>query len=49
MALEISVENWEGRSGSPPVSDWEGRLQAGNSLVETSHQAGCVWWWGGDR
>ena len=49
MALEISVENWEGRSGSPPVSDWEGRPQAGNSLVETSHQGVCVWWWGGDR
>lgn len=42
VALEISVGNWEGRSGCPPVSDWEGRPQAGNSLVETSHQGVCV-------
>lgn len=42
MALEISVGNWEGRSGCPPVSDWEGRPQAGNSLVETSHEGVCV-------
>lgn len=26
------------------LSDWEGRPQAGNGLVETSHGCGCGWW-----
>ena len=26
------------------LSDWEGRPQAGNGLVETSHGFGCGWW-----
>lgn len=38
VALEISVGNWEGKKEWVSTCCQTGRPQAGNSLVETSHQ-----------